>query len=97
MAAQECIPTNAIKDKFAADYQVLNRAWNAVSPDPILNPLQPDYVWLTKVFESVKPTDGGGGLIWAALGCKDNGNCELQYGALVKCMMMRKFSPWTLN
>ena len=70
MAAQECLPTNAEKDKFAADYQVLNRAWNAVSPDPMLSPIQVDYVWLTKVFESVKPTNGGGGLIWAALGPK---------------------------
>lgn len=26
MAAQECLPTNAEKDEFAADYQVLNRA-----------------------------------------------------------------------
>ena len=70
MAAQECLPTNTEKDKFAADYQVLNRAWNAVSPDPMLSPIQADYVWLTKVFESVKPTNGGGGLIWAALGPK---------------------------
>lgn len=70
MAAQECIPTNALKDKFAADYQVLNRAWNAVSPDPMLNSIQADYVWLSKVFESVKPANGGGGLIWAALGAK---------------------------
>ena len=62
MAAQECLPTNAEKDKFAADYQVLNRAWNAVSPDPMLSSMQIDYVWLTKVFESVKPTDGSGGL-----------------------------------
>ncbi|MBQ8899478.1 MAG: hypothetical protein IJY72_00840, partial [Akkermansia sp.] len=30
MAAQECLPTNKEKDKFAADYQVLNRAWNAI-------------------------------------------------------------------
>ena len=44
MAAQECIPTNAEKDKFAADYQVLNRAWNAVSPDPMLKAIQADYV-----------------------------------------------------
>lgn len=70
MAAQECLPTNAEKDKFAADYQVLDHAWNAVSPDPMLSPIQVDYVWLTKVFESVKPTNGGGGLIWAALGPK---------------------------
>ena len=70
LAAQECLPTNIEKDKFAADYQVLNRAWNAVSPDPMLSSIQVDYVWLSKVFESVKPTNGGGGLIWAALGPK---------------------------
>lgn len=70
LAAQECIPTNAEKDKFAADYQILNRAWNAVSPDPMLQAIQVDYAWLTKVYESVKPTNGSGGLIWAALGAK---------------------------
>lgn len=70
MAAQECLPTNDEKDKFGADYIVLNRAWNALSPDPALNGFQTDYVWLTKVYESIKPTDGSGGLIWAALGPK---------------------------
>lgn len=70
MAAQECLPTNDEKDKFGADYIVLNRAWNALSPDPALNQFQTDYVWLTKVYESIKPTDGSGGLIWAALGHK---------------------------
>lgn len=70
MAAQECLPTNDEKDQFGADYIVLNRAWNALSPDPVLNALQADYVWLTKVYESVKPTNGSGGLIWAALGPK---------------------------
>lgn len=84
MAAQECIPTNAEKDKFAADYQVLNRAWNAVSPDPMLNSIQADYVWLTKVYESVKPANGGGGLIWAALGAKtmEIVNTNLDVGAV---------------
>lgn len=70
MAAQECLPTNDAKDKFGADYIVLNRAWNALSPDPALNQFQTDYIWLTKVYESIKPTDGSGGLIWAALGPK---------------------------
>lgn len=70
MAAQECLPTNREKDKFAADYQVLNRAWNAISPDPILTALQADYVWLSRVYESVKPANGSGGLIWSALGPK---------------------------
>lgn len=70
MAAQECLPTSREKDQFASDYQVLNRAWNAISPDPMLAPIQPDYIWLTRVYESVKPANGSGSLIWAALGAK---------------------------
>lgn len=70
IAAQECLPTNREKDEFGADYRVLNRAWDALSPDPFLNPYKYDYQWLTRVYESVKPTDGRGGLIWAALGPK---------------------------
>lgn len=70
MAAQECIPTNKKKDHFAADYHVLNRAWDALSPDTVLFPFKFDYMWLSRVYESVKPTDSRGGLIWAALGTK---------------------------
>jgi len=70
MAAQECLPTNEEKDAFAADYRVLNRAWEALSPDQFLLPYKADYLWITKVYESVKPTDGRGSLIWAALGAK---------------------------
>lgn len=70
LAAQECIPTNKDKDAFAADYRVLNTAWDALSPDPFLDKYKFDYVWLTKVYESVKPTDNRGALVWAALGAK---------------------------
>jgi type I restriction enzyme, R subunit len=70
IAAQECLPNNKSKDEFGADYKVLNRAWDALSPDLFLNPMKYDFQWLTRVFESVKPTDGRGGLIWASLGAK---------------------------
>lgn len=70
LAAQECLPNNKIKDEFAADYRVLNRAWNALSPDPFLESFKYDYVWLSKLYESVKPTDNRGALLWAALGAK---------------------------
>ena len=70
MAAQECLPTNKEKDAFGADYRVLNRAWDAVSPDLFLAPHKANYLWLTRIYESVKPTDGRGSLIWAALGAK---------------------------
>ena len=70
MAAQECLPTSKEKDEFGADYKVLCRAYEALSPDSFLFPYRADYLWLTKVYESVRPTDGRGGLIWAALGAK---------------------------
>ena len=70
MAAQECLPTNKEKDAFAADYRVLNRAWDALSPDAFLRSYKADYQWLSRVYESVKPTNGTGGLIWASLGAK---------------------------
>lgn len=69
-AAQEAIPTDELKDKFAADYRVLARAWEALSPDPCLNKFKKDYIWLSYVYESVKPVDNSGTLIWAALGPK---------------------------
>ena len=70
VAAQECLPTNEEKDAFGGDYRVLNRAWEALSPDQFLLPYKADYLWLTRVYESVKPTDGRGSLVWAALGAK---------------------------
>lgn len=69
-AAQEAIPTDEIKDKFAADFRVLAKAWEALSPDSYLNQFKKDYIWLSMVYESVKPVDNTGALIWAALGPK---------------------------
>ena len=36
----------------------------------MLNPYKADYIWLTQVYESIKPVSGNGGLIWATLGQK---------------------------
>lgn len=70
MAAQEKLPNNEVKDKFAADYRVLNRAWSILSPDSILDKYETDYKWVSRVYESVKPVDNSGALIWASLGPK---------------------------
>lgn len=70
MAAQQCIPDNDSKDAFGGDYRVVNRVYSALSPDPFLNEYIPDYRWLTKVYESVKPVDNRGRLIWASVGPK---------------------------
>jgi type I restriction enzyme, R subunit len=69
-AAQQCLPDNERRDKFAGDYSVLGRIWEALSPDPVLGPWQHDYRWLTQVYESVKPPSGNGKLLWHALGAK---------------------------
>jgi type I restriction enzyme R subunit len=69
-AAQQCLPDNEMRDKFAAQYSVLGSIWEALSPDPCLGPYQTDYKWLTQVYESVKPPSGHGKLLWHALGAK---------------------------
>jgi type I restriction enzyme R subunit len=70
MAAQQCLPNNEVRDKFAAEYTVLGNIWEALSPDPCLSPYQTNYRWLTQVYESVKPPSGNGKLLWHALGTK---------------------------
>jgi type I restriction enzyme R subunit len=70
MEAQSCLPNNEVRDKFAADFSVLIRVWEALSPDPCLGPYKVDYRWLSQVYESVKPPSGQGKLIWHALGAK---------------------------
>ncbi len=70
MAAQQCLPNNDTRDRFAAEYSVLGTIWEALSPDPCLSAYQTDYRWLTQVYESVKPPSGNGKLLWHALGAK---------------------------
>ncbi|MCU0772317.1 MAG: DUF559 domain-containing protein [Verrucomicrobia bacterium] len=70
LAAQQCLPTNEVRDKFASHYIVLGTIWEALSPDPCLSPYEKDYRWLTQVYESVKPPSGNGKLLWHALGAK---------------------------
>ncbi|MES2178227.1 MAG: type I restriction endonuclease subunit R [Gemmatimonadota bacterium] len=70
MAAQECLPNNDVRDAFAAEYSVLGKLWEAISPDPVLSAFETDYRWLTQVYVSVQPTSGTGKLIWHALGAK---------------------------
>lgn len=70
IAAQECLPTNDLRDAFAADFTVLTRIWEALSPDSILTPHEKDYRWLAQVYESLKPSTGTGRLLWHRLGAK---------------------------
>jgi type I restriction enzyme R subunit len=69
-SAQQCLPDNETRDRFAAEYIVVGTIWEALSPDPCLGPYENDYRWLTQVYESVKPPSGNGKLLWHALGAK---------------------------
>jgi type I restriction enzyme R subunit len=70
MAAQECLPNNEVRDNFAAEYSLLNRIWEALSPDLVLGSYEKDYKWLSQVYQSVQPSSGHGKLIWHSLGAK---------------------------
>lgn len=68
--AQAALADDAAKDAFALAYSILGQLWEALSPDPILSDHETDYRWLTDVYESVKPTDLTGRLVWHSLGAK---------------------------
>lgn len=70
LAAQECVPDTDRRDSFAADFSVLGRLWEALSPDAALTPHEVDYRWLAQVYDSLKPPSGNGKLLWHALGAK---------------------------
>src|SRR5207248_9503655 len=57
-------------DAFALTYSVVSQLWEALSPDPVLQPYRDDYRWLTQVYESVQPPSGNGKLLWHSLGAK---------------------------
>ncbi|MHB2016750.1 MAG: type I restriction endonuclease subunit R [Candidatus Xenobia bacterium] len=68
--AQQCLPNNQVRDNFAGEYSVLNKIWEALSPDPVLGPFEKDYKWLSQIYQSVQPSSGQGKLIWHSLGAK---------------------------
>lgn len=70
IAAQQCLPNNTVRDNFAAEYSVLSKIWEALSPDAVLSPHEAVYKWLSQVYQSVQPSGGHGKLIWHSLGAK---------------------------
>ncbi|HDR9874825.1 TPA: HsdR family type I site-specific deoxyribonuclease [Burkholderia cenocepacia] len=70
IAAQQCLPNNEVRDNFAAEYSLLNKIWEALSPDTVLGLFEKDYKWLSQVYQSVQPSSGHGKLIWHSLGAK---------------------------
>lgn len=69
-AAQQCLKEEKTRTDFAKHFARLSKAWEIVSPDEMLVPLQMDYGWLAQVYQSVKPVSSSGSLIWTLLGAK---------------------------
>ena len=68
--AQLCLDDSGRQDEFAADYSVLARYWEALSPRISTRQYVKDYKWLSQVYESIQPPTGRGRLIWKRLGSK---------------------------
>jgi type I restriction enzyme R subunit len=68
--AQAALPDNEARDAFAAAYSVVSQLWEALSPSPVLEEFRGDYRWLTDVYESIRPADITGRLVWHALGAR---------------------------
>ncbi|WP_347976172.1 type I restriction endonuclease subunit R [Microbacterium sp. ProA8] len=70
LAAQNRLPDEPTKDAFGAAYSIVAQLWEALSPDPLLHAHLADFQWLTAVYQSIKPVDHTGRLVWHALGAK---------------------------
>ena len=68
--AQECLKDENVKAKFCSHYTRLHKCWEVVSPDKDLLPYKNDYIWLSQVYESIRPSVGHGNLMWTILGPK---------------------------
>lgn len=68
--AQEKLRDENVKTQFGANFQRLHKAWEVVSPDNDILQYKNDYIWLSQVYESVRPVNPSGSLIWTILGPK---------------------------
>ncbi|PJE02323.1 type I restriction endonuclease subunit R [Mycobacterium sp.] len=68
--AQAAIADDATKDAFGLAYSVVSQLWETISPATMLTQHEQDYRWLTDVYESVRPADVTGRLVWHSLGSK---------------------------
>ena len=67
--AQECLRDENVKTQFGKHYTRLHKCWEVVSPDSDLLPYKMDYIWLSQVYESLRPV-GPGNFLWTVLGPK---------------------------
>ncbi|MER2133726.1 MAG: hypothetical protein ABS910_03500 [Arthrobacter sp.] len=76
-AAHDRLPDGKARERFCAQYGMLQGIWEAAYPDLRLEAHRSDYKWLSKVYASVAPADDTRGLLWHRLGAK---TLELVHG-----------------
>lgn len=69
--AHERIPEgSAQRTVFIETYVALQTVWEFLDPHPMLQPFKPQYFWLAKVYESIRPKEVSKAFLWARLGAK---------------------------
>lgn len=76
-AAHERVPDDKARDRFAAQFGMLQGIWEAIWPAEGLEPHRNDYKWLSKVYASIMPADTSRDLLWHRIGAK---TMELVHG-----------------
>ncbi|MFE9495635.1 type I restriction endonuclease subunit R [Streptomyces collinus] len=69
-AAQERLPDDDTRTRFAIAFSRLARLWEALSPDTRLISYLADYQWLGKIHHSVRPSNATSPLLWRSFGPK---------------------------
>jgi type I restriction enzyme R subunit len=68
--AQQRLATQDDRDAFAEEFMRCEGLFEFLWPDTRLRPIEVDYKWLARIYESVRPIDVTKRLLWQRLGAK---------------------------
>ena len=68
--AQQLLPTSDERDAFAEEFMRCEGLFEFLWPDTRLRPIEGDYKWLARIYESVRPIDVVNRMLWQRLGAK---------------------------
>ncbi|MEV2279216.1 HsdR family type I site-specific deoxyribonuclease [Nocardiopsis sp. NPDC049922] len=61
------------RTEFIETFVALQAVWEFLDPHPVLTPFKAQYLWLAKVYESIRPKDVSKAFLWERLGTKTTG------------------------
>ncbi|MXN62237.1 HsdR family type I site-specific deoxyribonuclease [Bacillus sp. BGMRC0062] len=77
------------RTEFVEGYVALQTVWEFLDPHPMLLPFKHQYLWLAKVYESIRPKDVSKAFLWARLGAKTT---DLIHGHMNEVVVTSKAS-----